>query len=671
MFRSAGPVLKALALCMLLSGCSNSSTSGSSSSTQSAPQASLSPSTLTFSSQNLGTTSASQTLTLSNTGNAALAVNSITAAGDFAQANTCGSSVAAGASCSISVTFTPSVVGTRTGSVSVGTNASGSPESVSLTGRGLASISQTGGCAETGTSNFPGCLSLSSPTSLVASTTASSSARRAPAGAQMARPAVSPGNFQSQFAAQTAQIAALLDGSDPDPAKTLGDLGQQAITINVGGVTAAPDFCFGPRIYYSNHPDAGMNVNPPIDLNGQIPGGDLGIWSSTDSSGKQACAAAELNYLLSSDAGKTQFVLAVAAEVQYLAGSNFPTAAGQSYDATAAIAQLMSALGVTVNSVTVGFDGTTYTYSATFSVPNPAPNTSGNINCTIRLKHTPGANSPVYSGVVQYGFDDGSNLLAGTTRYQRTGTTHLDISARDSFYPSGSTPQLDAHGELDPNDPNFTMRFSRVGASFDPTSALTAGTFLFVLNINAPGSPGPGSGGLLDTFQLSLPGDGTGSAFYGFGDAAINGPMVAQVTGTLSAGAAVGTIDRIYCMRQTQVSHLRAQFQALTYNSTDGEYEPSTTVTSQIRYAPTSTCQYTGAQWNNGATGGFWYDRHLTSSTAASAPSTPSPIPAYVVADPADSAHPYNLLGDDATWPQALIDAGGTGWSSYVFPTIY
>ena len=342
---SAGPILKAVALCVLLSGCSNSSTSSSTSGTQTAPQASLSPSTLTFSSQNLGTTSASKTLTLSNTGNAALTVSSITAAGDFAQTNTCGSPVAAGSSCTILVTFTPSVVGARVGSVSVATNATGSPESASLSGSGLASISQTGGCAETGTSNYPGCLSLSSPTSLVAATTATSGVRRAPAGAQLARPAVSTGNFQSQFAAQTTQIAALLDGSDPSPAQTLGTLGKQAITINVGGVNAAPDFCFGPRIYYSNHPDAGMNVNPPIDLNGQIPGGDLGIWSSTDSSGNQACAAAELNDLLSSDADKTQFVLAVAAEVQYLAGSNFPTAAGQSYDATAAVAQLMSASG--------------------------------------------------------------------------------------------------------------------------------------------------------------------------------------------------------------------------------------------------------------------------------------------------------------------------------------
>src|SRR5574340_664813 len=59
-------------------------------------------------------------------------------AGDFAQSNSCGSSLATNASCTINVTFTPTASGARTASISVTDNASGSPQTVSLTGTGLA-----------------------------------------------------------------------------------------------------------------------------------------------------------------------------------------------------------------------------------------------------------------------------------------------------------------------------------------------------------------------------------------------------------------------------------------------------------------------------------------------------------------------------------------------------
>jgi hypothetical protein len=105
-----------------------------------APAVSLSPTSLTFSSQTVNTTSAAQSVTLTNSGNAALTISSIgisgANAGDFSQTNTCGSSLAAGASCTISVTFKPTATGTRTAAVSIADNATGSPHTVSLTGTG-------------------------------------------------------------------------------------------------------------------------------------------------------------------------------------------------------------------------------------------------------------------------------------------------------------------------------------------------------------------------------------------------------------------------------------------------------------------------------------------------------------------------------------------------------
>ena len=119
----------------------------------------LSPTSLTFAAQLIGASSVSQSVTLSNTGSASLAITSIASSGDFSQTNNCGSSVAAGASCSISVTFTPTKPNSRTGSITITDNATGSPQSVPLTGVGtyvkLSPTSLNFGSVTVGTSSSP------------------------------------------------------------------------------------------------------------------------------------------------------------------------------------------------------------------------------------------------------------------------------------------------------------------------------------------------------------------------------------------------------------------------------------------------------------------------------------------------------------------------------------
>jgi hypothetical protein len=101
------------------------------------PVASLSPTSLTFASQAVGNkSSGSQSVTLANTGGATLAITGVSISGDFSQTNTCGSSVAVGASCDISVTFEPTTSGTRTGTLTITDNANPTTQAVSLTGTG-------------------------------------------------------------------------------------------------------------------------------------------------------------------------------------------------------------------------------------------------------------------------------------------------------------------------------------------------------------------------------------------------------------------------------------------------------------------------------------------------------------------------------------------------------
>ncbi len=95
-----------------------------------------SPGALSFGSVVTGTTSAAQTVTVSNPTGSAASVSSISASGDFSQTSTCGSSIAANGSCTVSVTFAPTATGSRTGTLTV--NAGGVTNTVSLTGTGTA-----------------------------------------------------------------------------------------------------------------------------------------------------------------------------------------------------------------------------------------------------------------------------------------------------------------------------------------------------------------------------------------------------------------------------------------------------------------------------------------------------------------------------------------------------
>jgi YVTN family beta-propeller protein len=106
------------------------------------PQASLGASSLSFATQKVGTTSASKTVMLTNTGNTPLTLGTLTVSGNFAlvsgSGTTCSNNgtVAAGASCAINVTFKPTAKGNNTGSVKITDNALNSPQSISLSGTG-------------------------------------------------------------------------------------------------------------------------------------------------------------------------------------------------------------------------------------------------------------------------------------------------------------------------------------------------------------------------------------------------------------------------------------------------------------------------------------------------------------------------------------------------------
>jgi sugar lactone lactonase YvrE len=100
------------------------------------PFVAFSANALSFTSQPMGGTSKPQTVTLTNAGFAQLNLTGIDTSGDFAYTSTCSGALAAGLNCTISVTFAPTGIGTRTGTLTVTDNAPGSPHQVVLSGAG-------------------------------------------------------------------------------------------------------------------------------------------------------------------------------------------------------------------------------------------------------------------------------------------------------------------------------------------------------------------------------------------------------------------------------------------------------------------------------------------------------------------------------------------------------
>ena len=107
------------------------------------PAVGFSPSSLDFGNVAVNTTSGAQTITLTNNQGGPLAISSIDVSGNYSQTHNCPPSLAGGASCQISVQFTPTLAGTIPGALNVTSNASPGTEPVGLTGLGTGSSSSS------------------------------------------------------------------------------------------------------------------------------------------------------------------------------------------------------------------------------------------------------------------------------------------------------------------------------------------------------------------------------------------------------------------------------------------------------------------------------------------------------------------------------------------------
>jgi len=152
----------------------------SGSGTAPAPAVSFSPASLSFAGQTVGTTSAPMPVTVTNSGSADLTISTValggTDSGDFSESDTCANATLhAGANCTVNVAFSPLGSGSRTGTLTVTDNASGSPQNFSLTGTGVAEFTLSAAPASTivndGTASTTFTITMNAPSSFTGAVT--------------------------------------------------------------------------------------------------------------------------------------------------------------------------------------------------------------------------------------------------------------------------------------------------------------------------------------------------------------------------------------------------------------------------------------------------------------------------------------------------------------------
>jgi 6-phosphogluconolactonase (cycloisomerase 2 family) len=101
----------------------------------------FSPASLAFTTQQTGTSSNGKKVTLTNKGTSSLSISTVGTSGDYSETDTCaGKTIAMNGTCTITVTFTPSTIGSIKGAISVTDAAVTSPQVIALTGTGAAAL---------------------------------------------------------------------------------------------------------------------------------------------------------------------------------------------------------------------------------------------------------------------------------------------------------------------------------------------------------------------------------------------------------------------------------------------------------------------------------------------------------------------------------------------------
>jgi hypothetical protein len=482
------------------------------------PQAALSPASQSFGSVGVGTPN-TKTLTINNYLNTALAFTAA-ASGDFAvTANSCSGSVAANGHCSISVTYTPTQLGARTGTLTVTDSANNSPQMATLTGTGTTSsvtsisvtpanslISVGANQSFTATGNFPSGITQNL-TNLV--TWSSSSSKVASISNTVGSQGVATGKV-----AGTTKITATLNENK---------YGSTSLTVTAGGlITPAISWVPGPITYGT--PLGAAQLDATASAGGtSVPGS----FAYTPGAGALLGAGSQTLSVIFTPTDMTHYTTATgsasltvnpATPVVSVTGGSFAYD-GNSHAATATATGIGGAivsgtLAFTYNgSSTMPTAAASYTVNATFTSTNPNyGNASGSGTLTIT------AATPVVSVTGgSFAYDGNSHAATATA----TGIGGAIVSGTLAFTYNGSSTMPTAAASYtvnatftstNPNYGNASGSGTLTITAATPVVSVTGGSFAYDGNSHAATATATGIGGAAVSGAFSFTYNGSVSA---------------------------------------------------------------------------------------------------------------------------------------------------------------
>ena len=354
-------------------------------------------------------------------------------------------------------------------------------------------------------------------------------------------------------------------------------------TINLPNLTApnSPS-CYGPTVDYQNHIDG---TSPS---SGQLPSGDLGIWTATNGSNSEACAAAKLTSLINSATAYIDSALLYSASIACLMRVNGVStpAIGASVDMKTLLASATSTnSGLSITSAS--FERLANSTAGNAIYKDSIVATIGSNSTTLYLKHEPlDSSNSTYKGVV-YGTISNSNPnpTAFSVVYSKDSSASLKIEMTYATMNGSNTP----------HNSDGTLKLTSAGSNIN-RGVFNLNPSNWTGNVSYSWQAGSGDSHTR-VFNIHTETSGsttTGCGFFGFGS------NFNTTTGT----APNNSITTMICnWAGPGNSHTgqtgKAQKQCMTKNSSGVFVYDSTK--NKIAYSPNNSCSMTSGQ--NGASG--------------------------------------------------------------------
>ncbi len=357
--------------------------------------------------------------------------------------------------------------------------------------------------------------------------------------------------------------------------------------------------CYGPTVQYQAHPDT---VSTDARYNGQLPSGDVGMWTSVNPTDGHACAAAELNARMDGVAERSLAALMGLASMICTADASGIAAP---HNSTVDLTVEMNALGVTdttfasataTHSDATGTDVWSYDLDLTYSPMGVAH------HVVVAMKHIPGATSAEYQGRLTFRVGDtttAGNCPVGDVTdnesllYASNSATDMNLELRSGQF-CGTDSDGTVDGIVDASlkydaaslPAGWGNNFNVLTTDFDPSTL--AGNFAFSWQAGPRDANTRVFNVRMDASTSSVLPDG--KAFFGYG---------ADVDGT------DGGIDGFICNwagpNNSHTTQDFAQYQSVQFDSASKVYA---VVDEHLTYAVTNACTYDG-------TGSFTVDSDM------------------------------------------------------------